>query len=76
LDEDATSKRLLQALRNRGADVLSASEVDMLARSDEQQLVWALELLILHDSKIREARSMLGIAELCSIAASFPKQPM
>ena len=43
LDEDATSKRLLQALRNRGADVLSASEVDMLARSDEQQLVWALE---------------------------------
>jgi len=43
LDENATSKRILQALRNRGADVLSASEVDMLAQSDEQQLVWALE---------------------------------
>jgi len=36
LDEDATSKRLLQALRNRGADVLSAFEAGMLARSDEQ----------------------------------------
>lgn len=27
LDEDATSNRLLQALRNRGADVVSAVEV-------------------------------------------------
>lgn len=43
LDEDATSNRLLQALRNRGADVFSAAEVGMLARSDEQQLIWALE---------------------------------
>lgn len=41
LDEDATSKRLLQALRSRGADVLSAAEVDMLAQPDEQQLAWA-----------------------------------
>ena len=43
LDEDATSKSLLEALRNRGADVWSAAEANMLARSDEQQLVWALE---------------------------------
>lgn len=43
LDEDATSKRLLQALRNRGADVLSAAEVGMLRQSDEQQLAWAFE---------------------------------
>jgi hypothetical protein len=43
LDEDATSKRLLQALRNRGADVLSAADAGMLAQSDEQQLIWALE---------------------------------
>ncbi|MGJ3247544.1 MAG: DUF5615 family PIN-like protein [Elainellaceae cyanobacterium] len=43
LDEDATSKRLLQALRNRGADVTSTLEVDMQGRSDEQQLEWALE---------------------------------
>jgi hypothetical protein len=43
LDEDATSNRLLQALRNRGADVVSAVEVGMLAQPDEQQLEWALE---------------------------------
>ena len=43
LDEDATSKSLLRALRNRGADVLSVAEVGMLAQSDEQQLLWALE---------------------------------
>jgi hypothetical protein len=35
LDEDATSKRLLQALRNRGSDVLSAANAGMLAQSDE-----------------------------------------
>ena len=42
LDEDATSNRLLQALRNRGADVVSALEAGMLAQPDEQQLEWAL----------------------------------
>lgn len=41
LDEDATSKRLLQALRNRGMDVTSVLEAKMLAQSDEQQLEWA-----------------------------------
>ncbi|TVQ43854.1 MAG: hypothetical protein EA365_11500 [Gloeocapsa sp. DLM2.Bin57] len=43
LDEDTTSKRLLQALRNRGADVVSIFEVGMLAQSDEHQLEWALK---------------------------------
>jgi hypothetical protein len=43
LDEDATSNRLLQALRNRSADVLSAADASMLAQSDEKQLAWALE---------------------------------
>jgi hypothetical protein len=43
LDEDATSKRLLLALRNRGADVVSVAEAGMLAQSDEAQLEWALE---------------------------------
>jgi hypothetical protein len=41
LDEDATSRRLLQALRNRGADVVSTAEAGMLAQSDEAQLEWA-----------------------------------
>jgi hypothetical protein len=31
LDKDATSKRLLQALCSRGADVVSAAEASMLA---------------------------------------------
>ena len=43
LDEDATSNRLLRALRNRGANVVSAKEAGMLAQSDEKQLEWALE---------------------------------
>ncbi|WP_008316285.1 DUF5615 family PIN-like protein [Leptolyngbya sp. PCC 6406] len=41
LDEDATSRRLLQALTSRGADVTSAAEADMLGQSDESQLAWA-----------------------------------
>jgi hypothetical protein len=43
LDEDATSNRLLYALRNRGANVLSAKETGMLGQPDEKQLEWALE---------------------------------
>ncbi|NBD18512.1 MAG: hypothetical protein GVY04_20985 [Cyanobacteria bacterium] len=73
LDEDATSKRILQALRNRGADLLSASEVGMLAQSDEQQLVWALEhqrviytfnvrdFYRIHSNWLRSGKSHAGI---------------
>ncbi|MFP4134983.1 MAG: DUF5615 family PIN-like protein [Halothece sp.] len=73
LDEDATSKRLLQALRNRGADVLSASEVGMLAQSDEEQLVWALanqrviytfnvrDFYQIHSEWLRSGKSHAGI---------------
>uniref|UniRef100_B8HTZ3 DUF5615 domain-containing protein n=1 Tax=Cyanothece sp. (strain PCC 7425 / ATCC 29141) TaxID=395961 RepID=B8HTZ3_CYAP4 len=42
LDEDATHNRLLQALRNRGADVISTVEAGRLSRSDTDQLEWAL----------------------------------
>ena len=42
LDEDATSNRLLRALRSRGADVISTAEVNQLSQPDEQQLIWAL----------------------------------
>lgn len=41
LDEDATHNRLLQALRNRGADVISTAEAARLSQSDEDQLEWA-----------------------------------
>lgn len=42
LDEDATNNRLLQALRHRGADVISTIEAGRLAQSDVDQLEWAL----------------------------------
>lgn len=42
LDEDATNHRLLQALRHRGADVISTIEAGRLAQSDVDQLEWAL----------------------------------
>ncbi|MGK7943117.1 MAG: DUF5615 family PIN-like protein [Microcystaceae cyanobacterium] len=41
LDEDATSNRLLSALRSRGADVVSTAEDKKLSQPDEQQLTWA-----------------------------------
>lgn len=34
---------LITALRLRNVDVLSTGEVQMLSRSDEEQLKWALE---------------------------------
>ncbi|MGF1493529.1 MAG: DUF5615 family PIN-like protein [Microcoleaceae cyanobacterium] len=41
LDEEATSNRLLQSLRNDCVDVVSTLEVDMLSQPDEKQLEWA-----------------------------------
>ena len=41
LDEDATHNRLLQALRNRGADAISTAEAGRISQSDEDQLEWA-----------------------------------
>ncbi len=41
MDEDSMNSALLDALRLRGADVLSVAEVGMLARSDEEILDWA-----------------------------------
>ena len=43
LDEDAESKKLLQALRSRGVDVTSAAEMEMLSCSDEAHLSLAWE---------------------------------
>ncbi|MGB3532860.1 MAG: DUF5615 family PIN-like protein [Microcoleaceae cyanobacterium] len=42
LDEDATSNRLLESLRNNGVDVISTLEAEMLSQPDEKQLEWAL----------------------------------
>ncbi len=43
LDEDTMDSDLLTALRLRNVDVLSTGEAQMLSRSDEEQLKWALE---------------------------------
>ena len=42
LDEDTMDSDLLAALRLRNVDVVSTGEVQMLSRSDEEQLQWAL----------------------------------
>ncbi|MDJ0676208.1 MAG: DUF5615 family PIN-like protein [Calothrix sp. MO_167.B42] len=42
LDEDTMDNDLLEALRLRKVDVLSVGEAQMLSRSDEEQLKWAL----------------------------------
>lgn len=42
LDEDATHNRLLPALRNRGANVISTAEAGRLSQLDEDQLEWAV----------------------------------
>ena len=41
LDEDAQRTNLIQALRARQIDVLTASEANLLAHSDETQLGYA-----------------------------------
>ena len=43
LDEDTMDSDLLMALRLRNVDVLSTGEVQMLSRSDEEQLQWAFK---------------------------------
>lgn len=41
LDEDCMDRDLVQALRTRGVDVLSAQELGMIEVSDEDHLSWA-----------------------------------
>lgn len=43
LDEDAMDDDLVQALRSRNVDVVTAAEAGMLRHRDEKQLNWAKE---------------------------------
>lgn len=73
LDEDATHNRLLQALRNRGADVISTAEAGQLSQSDVDQLQWAFvnrrviysfnvrDFYRLHTEWLKQSRSHAGI---------------
>jgi hypothetical protein len=40
-DEDTSSTRLIEALRTRNIDLVSAFEAGLNAHSDEEQLLWA-----------------------------------
>jgi hypothetical protein len=43
VDEDAEQRALVSGLRARGVDVVTAWETNMVGRSDEQQLEYAIE---------------------------------
>ena len=44
LDEDATNRALINALRSRAIDTLTAQEAGRIGRSDQEQLDYATEL--------------------------------
>lgn len=72
-DEDSQNQALLRALRSRGLDVTSAGEAGLLGRTDEEQLIWALEqgrvvfthnvgdFCRLHTEFLREGKEHAGI---------------
>ena len=43
LDEDVEAHALIRALRGRGVDVITTSEVGLTETSDEAQLIWAVQ---------------------------------
>lgn len=73
VDEDAMDKDLLQALRARGVDVLTAFETGMIERSDEEHLEFVTrkgrvlysfnvgDFYRLHQEYLAQGRSHTGI---------------
>lgn len=73
LDEDADAHALLKALRDRGMDVSSSRELELLRWTDEEQLAWAnaearviytynaADFCRLHAEILREQRHHAGI---------------
>jgi hypothetical protein len=73
IDEDAMSDSLIQALRSRGVDVISALDAGMVKRSDEEHLHHATmqgralysfnvkDYLVLHARSLGEGKSHAGI---------------
>ncbi|MBI3330241.1 MAG: DUF5615 family PIN-like protein [Nitrospinae bacterium] len=73
MDEDAMDKDLLQALRARGVDVITALDVGMIEQRDEQHLHYATaqgrvlygfnvgDFYRLHTTYLAQGRSHAGI---------------
>ena len=73
IDEDSGDRNLVQALRARGVDVVTAQEVGMIERSDEEHLQFATsrdrvlysfnrgDFLRLHAQYLAESRGHAGI---------------
>ncbi|MCI0366579.1 MAG: DUF5615 family PIN-like protein [Phycisphaerales bacterium] len=72
-DEDAMNRHIIRAMRSRGVDVVSASEVEMVHRRDEEHLSYAAQhgrviysfnvgdFCRLHDEWLRLGRPHAGI---------------
>jgi hypothetical protein len=73
IDEDSMDRDLVRALRARGVDVITAQEVDMMGRSDEDHLLFATgqgrvlysfnrgDFFRLHTQYVTNAKSHAGI---------------
>ena len=73
LEEDSQDRDLATALRARGMDVQTASEANLIERSDEEQLTWAAaqgralytfnvgDFYQLHTLWLRQGRSHAGL---------------
>ncbi len=73
IDEDSGDRDLVQALRARGVDVITAQEVGMTERTDDEHLQFATErsrvlysfnrgdFLRLHSQYLAEGRTHAGI---------------
>ena len=66
IDEDAMAHALLQGLRARGADVLTALEADMMGRDDPAQLAFAI-------SQERTLYSF-NVGDFCRLHAEYMEQ--
>ena len=56
--DENVSRAVISGLRQRGVDVLSVPEADLLSAGDEEQLVFALEqgrVIFTHDDDLRLA---------------------
>jgi Domain of unknown function (DUF5615) len=70
LDEDSMRQALVQALRARGVDVITALEADMIERADEEHLDYATaQGRVLYSFNIHGAREITRRHDPCTATA-------